>query len=301
MTDKKATTTKPRSARAHRRDRVILAVLSDTHGGFKLGLMNPEVTVYDETEDGQLIPYTPEPTASQRYLWELYTDNLKDLARIADGSPIVVVHNGDLTQGNKHPAALVSTRMADQPLIAAANLAPLLALPKLKALRITAGTESHGFGQGSSDILVTEMLKGRHPKADIGVAYHYLTRVGGLLNDFAHHGPYPGSREWLKGNVARLYLRDLMIREVLHGNDPSRLVWRAHYHQYIAVDDQVGRHTSTLVITPSYCMLGDYAHQAARSPDRITNGMVAVEIEGAAVRRMIPLTKTVDIRTREDL
>lgn len=51
--------------------RVILLVFSDTHGNHKLGLLNPKTVLYDETEEGELIPYTPRLTASQQYLWKL--------------------------------------------------------------------------------------------------------------------------------------------------------------------------------------------------------------------------------------
>lgn len=279
--------------------RIILAVFSDTHAGFRLGLMNPDVVLYDETEDGELVPYKPRPTASQKYLWKLYQEQLKELQNIADGDPIYGLHNGDLTQGNKHRTGMVSTRDADQILIAAANLRPFLDIPNVIALRMAAGTEAHNFGQGSADILVNQTLKSEYGAKNIGVVYHGLLNVHGVLVDYAHHGPFPGSREWLKGNVARLYLRDLLYREIIAGNAPPRLVFRSHYHQYIKVTDEIGEHTSTLMITPSYCMLGDYAHQAARSPDRITNGMIAVEIKDGRVKDIYPLVKTIDIRTKE--
>jgi hypothetical protein len=48
-------------------------------------------------------------------------------------------------------------------------------------------------------------------------------------------------------------------------------------------------------------MLGDYAHQAARSPGNVTHGIIAVEVINGEVRNIHPLIKTVDIRTKVKL
>jgi len=65
---------------------------------------------------------------------------------------------------------------------------------------------------------------------DIKMCQHGLLDIDGVTIDYAHHGPFPGSRSWLKGNIARYYLRDLMMREIMNGNSPPKLVVRAHYH-----------------------------------------------------------------------
>ena len=279
--------------------RHIVAVLSDTHGGFTLGLMNPAVTLYDETKDGELVPYQPEPTASQDYLWELYSGHVSKLREIAGADPVTVIHNGDLTHGNKHPSALVSDRMANQIIIGVSNLAPLMEIPNVKHTLIVAGTEAHNFGQGSSEILATEILRQKYPERDISVLYHGVVEVSGVIIDYSHHGPYPGSREWLRGNVVRLYLKDLMLREIINGRNPPALVLRGHYHQHVEEVVTTGIYSSRLIVTPAYCMLGDYAHQAARSPDSVTNGMIAVEIVDGKIVEIHRLMKTVDIRTRK--
>jgi len=111
--------------------RKILVVFSDTHGGHRLGLMNPHVTLYDEDEHGNLTPYTPRSTATQKYLWKMYRADIRRVKKLAAGDPIVLFHNGDLTQGNRHPAHLVSTRMADPILIAKANMVPWLDWPNM--------------------------------------------------------------------------------------------------------------------------------------------------------------------------
>lgn len=284
--------------------RTLLPVLSDTHGGHKLGLMNPDVTLFDETETGELLPYQPKPTASQEYLWALYKEHLWQVQNLARGDALVFIHNGDICQGNRYMSQLVSTRMADQILIGVANLAPILD-DLNAALRLSIGTEAHVFGEGSAEILVADTLKARFPDQDVQVCHHGLAEIGGIWVDYAHHGPFTGSRAWLSGNVARYYLQSLMMEEIMAGRTPPRLVLRAHYHNWccetVTISCGDRDYVSTLLVTPAYCMLGEFGVRATRSRSSVTNGMAVVEIEDGDIKKIHRLTKTMDIRSREKL
>jgi len=281
--------------------REILVVLSDTHAGFSLALMNPDVELFDEDEFGEQEPYKPKMTASQEYLWEIYTSMVKKITKFANGDPIHIMHNGDLTQGSKHKTNLVSDRDADQVLIGVANLIPLMEMPNVKSLRMSVGTEAHTFDMGSSEMLAAKLLQTSYPKLDIKITYHGLMRFGNVVVDYAHHGGHPGTRLWLSGNVQRLYLRDLMLNEIVAGRKPPRLIFRGHFHQYQRIDEQIGEYESTLIMTPSFSMLNDYAKQATRSAFMLTHGMVANEIVDGELGRIMPLLKTKDIRLKEDM
>lgn len=281
--------------------RSILVVLSDTHAGFSLALMNPEVVLFDEDENGDPIGYHPKSTNSQTYLWKIYMKMVNEVSEIADGSPIHIIHNGDLTQGNKHKTNLVSSRDADQVLIGAANLEPLLRLPNVASLRMAVGTEAHNMGMGSAEMLATRLLKEQFSKIDSKITYHGLMDLGGVSVDYAHHGGHPGTRLWLSGNVNRLYLRDLMLNEIVNNGKPPRLVFRGHFHQYQMIEERIGEHETTLIMTPSFSMLNDHAKQATRSTFMVTHGLVVCEIENGRVRKITPLLKTKDVRMKEKL
>lgn len=284
---------------------MILAVLSDTHGGNKLGLLNPDVTLFDEGANGELVPYKPEPTASATYLWKLYHDNLWQLQKIACGDPVAVLHNGDIAQGNRFQSELVSTRMADQILIGAANLRPLLEYGNVRVLRLAIGTEAHVFGEGSAEILVADTLKREYPEKDIQVFHQSLTEFNGMLVDYAHHGPPAGSRAWLNGNVARYYLQSLMMAEIMEGRTPPRLYLRAHVHSWVmetvTLHFQNKDYISTVLVTPSYCMIGEHGRKITRSSPMVVNGMAAIEIVDGRLGQIHRLTETLDIRSKETI
>ena len=285
--------------------RVILADLSDTHGGSKLALMSPEVTLHDEDAEGNLVKYSPELTASQQHLWSVYLESINFTKDYAGKDEILVIHNGDLTQGNKYPRALVSTRISDQVAIAVENLSPWLQLPNVKHLRITIGTGAHNLTEGATELLAAQVLKERYPNKTIDVLYHGLLFANDVVIDYAHHGPYPGSRAWLRGNVARYYLKSLMMDAAMSGSPIPQLVLRGHYHTPLQVTENMtvqGQFKeATLLISPSFSMLDDHAHQATRSADTITNGIYIAELLPRTVNRIIPYFKTVDIRTQETI
>jgi len=280
--------------------RTILVTFSDTHGGNKLGLINPDTVLYDEAEDGEKVPYKPRMTATQSYLWGLYQSHIEEVKKIAGKDRICVLHVGDLTQGLRYPQALVSTRMADQILIAVGNMEPWCKIPNVSHIRLAGGTQSHEFMESTSTILVKEQLSSEYKGKDIDLCQHGLLEIdGGFTVDYAHHGPYPGSRVWLHGNVARYYLRDLMMQDIMEGNVPPNLVVRAHYHTPIKEHLEIMGYESWLYILPSYCALGIYGRQSMRSVNRTTHGLNVYEIVGGELGRVYRLHERVDVRTKE--
>jgi len=285
--------------------RIILAVASDKHGGHKLGLLNPETTLEDEDRKGNLVEWHPELEPFQQYLWKLHQKHIDDTKHLAGKDPIIVIDNGDLTAGNKYPHEQVSTRISDQFDIAAWNLRPWLDLKNVKTVRITKGTGAHNFGEGSSEVITQRILKGWYSKKDIRTIFHGLADISGTLIDYSHHGPFTGSRNWLRGNEARYYLKSLIQDELDLGNRPPNLVLRGHYHSY--VEEYVikvvngKRYKVQLNVIPSYCGIDSYARQATRSSYILTHGMVCYEIIDGKILDTYPFMETIDIRTKEKL
>jgi hypothetical protein len=283
--------------------RTIVVVLYDLHGGHKLGLLSPNTVLEDADEEGRIIQYNPKLSAPQQYLWKLYMSGIDSITTLAEKDDVVCICGGDITQGNKYISEQLTTRMSDQILIANANFEPLLKIKNMKAIRIAKGTAAHNFNEGSSEILLNDSLHKSYPTLDTAVLYHGLWNVRGVNIDYAHHGPTGGSREWLRGNEARYYLRSILYSELKFGNIPPDLVLRGHYHTYIRevviMSDSTGEHESTIIIMPSMCMTGDYAIQSTKSAFVITNGIVAIEIINSKIYKVHQFMSTLDLRTKE--
>jgi len=282
--------------------RTILATMSDSHGGHILGLANPETELQDD-ERGY---YNPELNPYQIYLWnKIYLPAIEDTVKLAEKDNIYLFHIGDATQGNKYPNEQMTTRPADQFRLAKWNLMPWLHYKNVKAVRIAKGTSSHAFGEGTSEILLEDVLSDKYPKIDIRTVYHGLAEIGGIKIDYTHHGPGQSIRKWLEGNTARYYLRDKMWKEILAGNIPPELFLRGHFHEYIReiLEIQQGKdwYESMLVVVPSLCGIGDYARQITKSVYQITNGIIVFEIINGQIYQTYKFIETIDTRTKEAL
>jgi hypothetical protein len=285
-----------------RRRRVFIAE-ADSHAGHKLGLCNPDAMLMgDNGEDigvnlGEF----------QKYLWGLRVGYFNSAVDLANGCEIIHSHVGDITQGQRHKAALMTTGIDDQFSIAAANIRPVYQLPNVKRGRISSGTASHIFFEATSEKNVVRLLRAEFPKKDIKLQAHALIDIGGVGFDIAHHGPGAGIRQWTRGNQARYYLRSLMYQDFKSGNRPAHVYMRAHYHTFVHEtlrEKFLGEwYECHLIILPSWCGMTEHGRQATKSQFEVTNGLLVFEIiPGDQIPlRVHPMTKTLDLRTKETL
>lgn len=286
--------------------RLIVPLVADIHSGHKLGLQHPELEVMDEHGDN----YTPGlATDFQKFLDELYQEHIEAIADLADGCPVLLTHNGDITHGEAFAKHLSLVTLHDQIESAFWNLRRWYEHPRinLAGTRILFGTEVHNNGAGTSEAEVCRRLQLAYPKVDTRIAYHSeitLLKQNEESIDLAHHGPFPGTHKWLEGNSAGWKLKDAMLRELLDGKVPPRIYGRAHYHTYVSNQQRVQaggiEHVSDLIILPSYSGIDDYVRKVTKSKTKITNGMVVLEFE-RGFRKAHPLIVETDIRTKERL
>ncbi len=287
--------------------RSIIVFETDKHGGHKHGLLNPDSVYEIEDEDGSTYEQEVELTAIQEYLHELRVESVGKVKKLAKRDSIAYFDLGDQTQGNAHPAELVSTVIAHQIVFAIDNIEPWLNNKNVKTIRMVKGTSSHEFGHGSSPILIKKAIKDRkeYGRKDIKVVWHGLATVNGLEVDYSHHGPFPGSRTWLQGNVARYYLRDRMYSDIFSRGKPAGVYVRGHFHteivEMLRMKVQGKWYTSWLILVPSMCFPGAYARQATKSIPQVTNGLIALEVIDGKILEIHQFTKTADIRTKEIL
>ena len=274
----------------------VLFVLSDTHCGHKLGLINPETVLFDESNGKE---WKPSLTGFQYFLWELFEESIEKLRELSKNKEIVIIILGDITHGNKHPEQLISNRIADQSLIVQQMLKPLIELKNIKAIRMVFGTGSHDFGEGTSMLILKSQIEPLLKKTDIRVITHGLLNIKGKLIDYAHHGPGIGIRNWLNGNEARFYLRN-----ILYSHKPD-LVLRGHVHGFahesIYWMDENSLRKSSITILPSMCGMSEFAKQSGRSPMMLFNGTMLYNISDKEISDPIPVMRISDVRIKEEI
>jgi hypothetical protein len=134
---------------------------------------------------------------------------------------------------------------------------------------------------------------------------HGLGTIDGVPIEYAHQGPFTGSRQHLKGNIAHQYLRDKMTTELLAGKTPPRIYGYGHYHEWIWVTETISvgnkDYTSSLFVMPSFNFPNLWTTAATRAQAHFTHGIVALEIIDGKLTDYKRFTKTLDRRTKEIL
>lgn len=285
--------------------RRVLAFFADTHAGSEFSLLPPGIKLWKQDNSGDERSWSPALTPQQEELWDLYTGHVERVLEFAGEDPVVVVHVGDLCQGNHFKEELTVSSIANQTVVAAGVLSYWMPHKNVDMMRLITGTDVHEFGESSATQLVAKALSDFWIEKDIRFYHHGLVDVDGVTMDFAHHGPGAGSRKWLEANNASWYLRDLMQREIFNGKVPPRLVIRADKHvfttcswTYMAQGHPV---TSQLIVVPSYQSMNRFARKTTKSAFLVSHGMVAVEIVDGVLGRQLSLVQEYDLRTRETL
>jgi len=275
--------------------RYVIAVLSDLHAGSKLGLLAPGT----ELEDPSGGTYVLRLSKAQQWLWQNYEDAIVQTLDLAGDDPVILIHNGDVCQGAFRDINITNS-LTDQARIAIANLSPWFELGNILRAYIVCGTEAHDFGEASTERLIAETLRIKYG-ADVLYKPHILLSVDGASIDVAHHGPHPGSRAWLRGNIARLYLRDRIIEDLARGHKVPDLFVRSHRHR--PVDEVVSLECvkSRIIVTPSWQLAGQFARKAIESPPYFVCGMSAIEVIDGRIVDVHHFYYELDIRSKEDV
>lgn len=105
--------------------RKIIVGISDTHGGHKLGLCNPNVILQD-INNGEVKPYSPQISEIQKWMWEVYEWGKEEVIKLAGKDDIILIHNGDPTHGKAIFLQTMTNQISEQILIAKANIEPWL-------------------------------------------------------------------------------------------------------------------------------------------------------------------------------
>ena len=286
-----------------RQDARVVLALSDIHAGYVLGLFNPDTVLIREGEDGEIAEWTPDMTRWQNELWPIYQKNIDQATRLCQEyrAPLVAFHLGDATQGDKYNRTIPDTDREDQRTIAVHNLLPIANLPPLKAMRLTTGTPVHV--PDCAEARIAYRLRNKTGK-DVQSYHQQRISICGFIFDLGHHGPTPGSRDWLHGNVALYYLRDRIYRDRRRGKRPADVYLRGHYHRFVWVtlnDTWEGvTRTHHLIVTPSFSGPTDYWRKIGKTDPTLDVGMVAFGISNGTMN-VHEFHETLDLQVEEEL
>lgn len=238
--------------------------------------------------------WSPALTEQNKYLVNIH-EQLADEVGDTD-TDINLIHVGEPFWGAKHPDGAIHTSERVQVDIALGNLERWFDMPNLKRAHFVTGTDAHEFDDNSALKTLVKELRLMYPSVEVSASHHTLIDCEGYLLDVSHHGPYPGSRSWLKGNVAMYYLRDRVMRHLMRGKRPPDLFVRGHYHTKVSTMVEIGDNEYRLVVMPSFLMMTNYARRSTQSEYELMNGGMYFDVDRGEASKQKWITKTLDLR-----
>jgi len=277
--------------------RFIIVGLADEHAGSMLGLCNPatrfDIEVPVPGPDGALHmekqPWAPKMTPIMQAIWDKYLEGIAKAEALAAGDPIYIFKLGEVCEGTYFKNSSMELRKHYQVKIAVANMEPWKQIENIRSVRIVPGDRPHEFDEGSAANLVAQELSGQFPDVKVVCHGRWFHKPTGFAVDYAHRGPYPGSRKHLEGNIARLYLKDYMFRELIEfDRKPVDLLLRAHFHQPIEVDEHLtwrdGKYDSKLLVFPPLKLPDAYAKTVTGNKFSAAFGTTAIEVVDGMIK-----------------
>lgn len=233
-----------------------LVVVSDTHCGCRLGLMNPEKLVY--LDDGG--NYTA--SDFQRKMWKLWREFWDEwVPEATQGEPYDLVHNGDVIDGVHHNSTTqISHNILDQLKIARAVLGPEVAVCKARGGTYyhIRGTAAHVGESSFYEEQLAESLGAKPNGLGQFARYDLWKRVGksnkrvyAPLVHLLHHIGTTSSAAH-ESSAVNAELTAEYVEAARWGREPPDYVVRSHRHRSIAVDLNSAKGDAAGIVTPAW-------------------------------------------------
>jgi hypothetical protein len=243
----------------------VLAVISDTHFGGNTAVAPPQFEVHNRNT---LETQTMLANRLQSWLYQKWQDfwayvyGLQGKGRKA--KRLIVVHLGDILDGNHHGTNQIIHEIGDQRQIALDMLEPIR--NKANTFVGILGTMPSHAGQDHAD----EAAIYRELGADY-IEQTLTLDLDGTLVDLAHHGR-AGTRPWTTGAAA--LGAEVMLDYAQLGKPLPHYILRGHKHM---VDDSGSKFERTRVIQcPSWQLKTSYSYRVAANTSRSDIGGVII-------------------------
>ena len=233
-----------------------IVVVSDTHFGCQLGLCPPKVLL----DSGGSYCHSK----LQQVVWGWWNEFWGDwVPTVTRGEDYVVVHNGDVVDGEHHGSVTqITHNIKDQIGIAVEVLSPIIKNPKCKGYYHVRGTEAHVGKSAQSEEGVAKAL-GAIPDAEGNHArWELWMQVGDGLVHFSHH---------VGTTSSTAYESTALYKELVEAYNeagrwkrrPPDVVVRSHRHRAFETRVPTATGYDIAVVTPAWQLKTPFTHRLA--------------------------------------
>ena len=224
-----------------------VVIISDIHGGCRLGLYPPEPVLMDEAPEGGW-----SQTPFQARLWEFWTYFWdKWVPEATKKEKYSVIFNGDALDGVHHNAVhQITHNLSDQANIAEAVLRPVVARCDGRYFHIR-GTEAHVGASGQEEERLARRIgampdeEGRHARYDI------WKQIGPSLIHTLHHIGTTGSQAYELTALGK-EMSEEFGEAAAWGQKIPDVIVRSHRHRYSLGERPTYHGRAISVVTPGW-------------------------------------------------
>ena len=256
----------------------MVVIVSDLHCGSTVAVSPPEVLL----DDGGFF----RASKAQQWLWQNWLAFWAEVKaqRKASNARLMVVVNGDLTEGAHHGSTQVlSGNPAAQAVVVNEVLRIPLALNPDHWLFVR-GTEAHvGPSAAYEERVASGLFKDGRPviRDDATGTYshwHAKVMIDGVRLDFAHHGRM-GQRSWTKPNVVLNLAAEIFYEHAARNIPHPHIAVRSHQHRFVDTHDA---HPTRVIQTPAWQLATAYIHRIAPGSIADVGGIIITVRDGRA-------------------
>ena len=243
----------------------VIAVIGDTHIGSSTALSPLRFTIHNRATLEEQALYA---NRLQGWLYECWVDYWNYVYHLCGkgkkGKRLIVIHLGDVIDGNHHGSNQLVQEVEDQVEIALDLLEPI----RNKANAFIGILGTMPFHAGQDHVTESEIYK----KLDADYIEQALTLdIDGMLIDLAHHGRV-GTRPWTSGAAA--LGAEVMLDYAQEGKPLPHFILRGDRHKF---DDSGAKFQHTRVIQcPSWQLKTAYGWRVSSNTVRSDIGGIII-------------------------
>ena len=222
-----------------------IAVVSDTHVGSHFGLCPPEGLRLDT---GKYESQNKFQETTWRFWMDCWNEWLPSQTRKVKRR--ILVHNGDIIEGDHHNQVSAVSNLTDQSKNAVSILKPVVEMfDKFYSIR---GTEVHGgIGEQQTELIAQALGAEKESETGNYSRQELWLEVGGVITQFAHHIGMTSSAAYETSAPMRELVATL-LEAAQWGRPLPHIVFRSHRHRYTRVPIPTEKGDIELVVTPCW-------------------------------------------------
>lgn len=255
-----------------------VVVLSDTHFGSKLALCPPEVKL---DEGGYY-----KASALQNKIYKHYQYCLRNfIPSIVKGEKFVVVHNGDIIDGDHHNTSTIITKnLKDQENIAVEVLSQFTKIKGFSGFYFVRGTSAHSGEVAEYEERIAQRLNAIPDSNGNYTRYELWLRFGrrGILIHFSHHISSTNSSAY-ESTAPYKEMIEAYVEAGRWRLQPPDVVVRSHRHRHFNITIDSHNQNAMMIVTPSWQLKTPYVYRSLLGRSSLAQiGMIIIR-EGTEV------------------